>query len=64
MASDRRNRQERKAGREAVGAYHEAQLELLLERVREGFARYDAGAIDAFEHDELIHHDKRATQKL
>jgi hypothetical protein len=32
--------------------------------VRAGFARYDAGEIDAFELDELIHHYKRATQKL
>jgi hypothetical protein len=61
---ERRSRQERRADREAVGAYHEAQLKLLLERVREGFARYDAGAIDTFELDELIHHYKRATQKL
>jgi hypothetical protein len=37
---------------------------MLLERVRDAFARYDAGAIDAFELDDLIHHYKRATQKL
>ncbi len=35
-----------------------------IEHVREGLARYDAGEIDAFELDELIHHYKRATQKL
>ena len=39
-------------------------LKLLLERVREGFAHDDAGAIDAFELDELIHIYHRATQKL
>src|ERR687895_1705149 len=55
---------ERRAARDAVGAYHEAELARLLERVREGLARYDAGEIDAFELDELIHHYKRATQKL
>jgi hypothetical protein len=64
LDAERRSRQERKADREAVGAYHEAQLKLLLERVREGLARYDAGAIDAFELDELLHRYKRATQKL
>jgi hypothetical protein len=55
---------ERRAAREAVGAYHEAELGGLIEHVREGLARYDAGEIDAFELDELIHHYKRATQKL
>jgi hypothetical protein len=63
MAEERSNAQ-RRAEREAVGAYHEAQLAGLLERVRAGFARYDAGEIDAFDLDELIHHYKRATQKL
>jgi hypothetical protein len=64
LTTERRSRQERRADREAVGAYHEAQLKGLLERVREGFVRYDAGEIDAFELDELIHRYKRATQKL
>jgi hypothetical protein len=55
---------ERRAARAAVGAYHEAELARLIDRVREGLARYDAGEIDAFELDELFHHYKRATQKL
>ena len=55
---------ERRAARAAVGAYHESDLARLLGHVREGLARYDAGEIDAFEFDELIHHYKRATQKL
>ena len=55
---------ERRAARAAVGAYHEAELARLLEHVRDGLARYDAGEIDAFELDDLIHHYKRATQKL
>ncbi len=55
---------ERRAARAAVGAYHEAELAGLIEHVREGLARYDTGEIDAFELDELIHHYKRATQKL
>ena len=55
---------ERRAARAAVGAYHEAEVARLLEHVREGLERYDAGEIDAFELDDLIHHYKRATQKL
>jgi hypothetical protein len=55
---------ERRAARAAVGAYHETELGRLIEQVRKGLERYDAGEIDAFELDELIHHYKRATQKL
>ena len=55
---------ERRAARAAVGAYHEAELARLIDHVREGLERYDAGEIDAFELDELIDHYKRATQKL
>ena len=44
-----------------IGDYHEQQLRLLLERVRDGFAQLDAGAIDPFELDDLIHHYKRST---
>jgi hypothetical protein len=54
----------RRAARRAVGAYHEEELGKLLERVRDGFARYDAGEIDAFDLDGLIHQYKRAAQKL
>jgi hypothetical protein len=55
---------ERRAARAAVGVYHEAELQRLIERVRDGLARYDTGEIDAFELDDLIHHYKRATQRL
>lgn len=55
---------ERRAARAAVAAYHEAALERLIERVRDGITRYDAREIDAFELDDLIHHYKRATRKL
>ena len=47
-----------------IGEYHEQQLRLLLDRVRSGFAKMDAGEIDPFDLDELIHHYKRAAQKL
>ena len=63
-----RDIQDEKAGRRAaravIGEYHEQHLLLLLEHVREGFGRLDAGEIDAFELDELIHRYKRSTQKL
>ena len=49
---------ERRAARELIGAYHQAQLRLLLERVRAGFAQLDAGEMDEFDLDELIHHYK------
>jgi hypothetical protein len=55
---------ERRAASAAVGTYHEAELARLLEHVREGFTRYDAGELDAFEFDDLIHRYKRAAQKL
>ncbi len=44
------------------GADREAELGRLLERVRDGFSRYDAGDIDAFEVDDIIHHYVRSTQ--
>ena len=55
---------DRRAARVSVGAYHEAELAKLIGHVRAGLARYDAGAIDAFEFDEIVHRYKRATQKL
>ena len=57
-------RARRRAAREVIGAYHEEQLQALLERVRVGFARLDAGEIDAFDLDDLIHHYKRAAREL
>lgn len=59
---------EEKARRRAdialVGAYYEARLADLLERVRDAFADYDAGELDAFDLDDLIHRYKRATREL
>ncbi len=57
-------RSRRRAARERIGAYHEQELRVLLQHVREGFARLDAGEIDAFELDDLIHHYKRAAREL
>ena len=45
-------------------AYHEAKLADLQEHVREGFTRYDAGEINAFGLDELIHRYQIAVREL
>ncbi len=55
---------ERQADVALVVSYHEARLADLLEQVRDGFERYDAGELDAFDLDELIHRYKRATREL
>ena len=54
----------RRAARELIGEYHEAELRKLLEHVREGFRRLDAHEIDPFDLDDLIHRYKRSAQKL
>ena|SRR5213082_2005708 len=55
---------ERRAAREKVAAYHEAQLDGLIGRVAEAVDRHRAGEVDAFEVDEVIHQYHRATRKL
>ncbi|MCP9490868.1 MAG: hypothetical protein MSC31_13490 [Solirubrobacteraceae bacterium MAG38_C4-C5] len=55
---------ERRAARQTVNDYHAAELARLLDHPRDGFARWDAGDIDAFELDDLIHQYKRASQQL
>jgi hypothetical protein len=62
MSSD--DRAERRMAVETIGRYHEEQLRLLLEHVRDALARMDAGELDAFEVDELIHRYKRSTREL
>lgn len=54
----------RRAARELIAGYHQQQLRALLERVRDGFASLDAGEIDEFELDDLIHRYKRAAADL
>ncbi|HUF32985.1 MAG TPA: hypothetical protein VMN58_07240 [Acidimicrobiales bacterium] len=54
----------RREARAIVGAYHQEQLRVLLEHVREGFDLLDAGEIDEFELDDLIHRYKRAAGQL
>ena len=53
----------RRAARELIAAYHQDQLRVLLEHVRDGFSRFDSGAIDEFELDDLIHRYKRAARE-
>jgi hypothetical protein len=55
---------ERQAARELVARYHQAELRKLLDHVRDGFARLDAGDIDEFELDQVIHQYKKAAAKL
>jgi hypothetical protein len=62
--SQQEDKAERRAAREAIAAYHRAELRKLLEHVRTGFARLDAGDIDEFELDHLIHHYKRSVAEL
>ena len=45
----------RRADQATLMAYHEARLAELLEHVRQGFADYDAGGLDAFDLDSIIH---------
>jgi hypothetical protein len=54
----------RRQAQVVVGEYHQQQLRILLEHVRDGFAHLDAGAIDEFELDDLIHRYKRAAKHL
>jgi hypothetical protein len=64
MPDERSEKAKRRAARQLVGEYHERELTRLLERVREGFAQLDAGEIDAFDLDELIHRYKRSAREL
>lgn len=54
----------RRSAQALVGAYHEARLLELLEYVREGFRSLDAGEIDAFDLDDVIHHYRRSAREL
>lgn len=47
-----------------IAAYHQSELRTLLEHVRDGFAQLDAGEIDEFGLDDVIHHYKRSAAEL
>jgi hypothetical protein len=55
---------QRKADVALVTTYHEAHLRRLLERVRDGFQRYEEGELDAFGLDALIHQYELAVREL
>lgn len=59
-----REKARRREAHAVVGEYHQQQLAILLEHVRNGFAQLDAGEIDEFELDDFIHRYKRAARKL
>ncbi len=55
---------QRRVARKMIAAYHDEQLRLLLNHIRDGFAKFDAGEIDVFDLDEIIGHYKRSAAKL
>lgn len=55
---------QRRAAQTTIAVYHDEQLRALVEHVRDGLARLDAGEIDVFELDDLIHRYKRAAKSL
>src|SRR5262249_49285994 len=57
-------KEERRAARNSVSAYHEAQLADLIEHVTAAVDRYRVGEIDAYAVDETIHHYYKAAREL
>ena len=55
---------ERRAAREVVAAYHEAELGKLVARVGEAVDRYRAGEIGAFGVDRVLFQYSRAAKEL
>lgn len=52
------------AARTRVASYHEDQLSIVVAHVRSALGRLDAGDIDVFEFDDVVHQYKKAAQKL
>jgi hypothetical protein len=55
---------EQRAAREAVDAYHEAELTKLVERVGEAIDGLRSGQMDAFEVDQVLFQYSRAAKQL
>ncbi|GGK70932.1 hypothetical protein [Ornithinimicrobium pekingense] len=55
---------DRRAAREAVAAYHEAQLARLLHRVGEAIDAFRSDQLDAFEVDQVLFQYSRAAKEL
>ena len=55
---------ERRAARERVSAYYEAELAKLVERVEQAVACYRADEMDVHDVDEVIHRYSKAAREL
>jgi hypothetical protein len=55
---------ERRAARERVAAYYEAELAKLVDGVEDAVRRYRAGEIDVHDVDAVIHRYSKATREL
>ena len=55
---------ERRAAREAVAAYHEAELVKLVERLGEAIDGFRSGQLDALEVDQVLFQYSRAAKEL
>lgn len=55
---------ERRAARELVATYHDAQLAELVNRVGDAVDRYRNGELDAFEVDRVLFQYSRAAKEL
>ncbi len=55
---------ERRAARERVSTYYEAELAKLVEQVERAIARYRAGEIDVHDADEVIRRYSKAAREL
>jgi hypothetical protein len=55
---------ERRAARDVVAAYHNAELGGLVARVGEAVDRYRAGELDAFDVDRVLFQYSRAAKEL
>lgn len=64
MKGSSSERARRREAQEIIAAYHQEQLRALLEHVREALTKLDAGELDEFEVDDLIHRYNRAAKQL
>jgi hypothetical protein len=58
------SKSERRAAREAVAEYHQAQLAALVQHVGEAVDRFRAGQLDVFEVDQVVFQYSRAAKEL
>lgn len=58
------SKSERRAAREEVAAYHEAELDKLVSRVGEAIDAFRAGQLDSFDVDQVLHQYSRSAKEL